>query len=112
MVHDKHIRSRLTMLSACFLKKLRLLDNYECYSLPNPCGIVAFKHRHLPSESLAETLSETFDIAVRGGLHCAPLMHEALGTLDGGLVRVSFSHYNSIKEIDRLIFALNELAFL
>jgi selenocysteine lyase/cysteine desulfurase len=39
-------------------------------------------------------------------------MHEALGTLDGGLIRVSFSHYNSEKEIDTLIFALKELTHL
>jgi selenocysteine lyase/cysteine desulfurase len=37
-------------------------------------------------------------------------MHEALGTLDGGLVRVSFSHFNSEKEIDKLILALKEIA--
>ena len=43
---------------------------------------------------------------MRGGLHCAPLMHEALGTLDGGLVRVSLSQFNCKSEIDELIAAL------
>lgn len=108
-VHDRQIRSRLTMLTACFLKKLRLLENYECYSLPNPCGIVAFKHNRLPSEHIADLLSNTFHIAVRGGLHCAPLMHEALGSLDGGLVRVSFSHFNSEPEGDELLRALEKI---
>jgi len=46
---------------------------------------------------------------VRGGLHCAPLMHEALGTLDDGLIRISFSSFNSEREIDLLIAALYDL---
>ncbi|MBQ4268121.1 MAG: aminotransferase class V-fold PLP-dependent enzyme, partial [Clostridia bacterium] len=78
------------------------------YSRPNPCGITAFAHRNLPSEQVAERLSTEFDIAVRGGLHCAPKMHEALGSLDDGLVRVSFSHFNSETEIDVLLTALKK----
>ena len=80
------------------------------YSIPNPCGIVALQHKSLPSEHIADILSTRYGIAVRGGLHCAPLMHEALGTLDGGLVRVSFSHFNSEREIDKLLTALQEIA--
>ena len=70
---------------------------------------MALRHHRLQSEVIAEELSSKYNIAVRGGLHCAPLIHEALGTLDGGLVRISFSHYNDEKEIDKLIFALKEL---
>ena len=110
--HQQEIEEKLYSLTEYLIQWLSTRTDYVAYSQPNPCGIVAFQHRSLQSEVLAEQLSVKYDIAVRGGLHCAPLMHEALGTLDGGLVRVSFSHYNSIKEIDRLIFALNELAFL
>ena len=110
--HQQEIEEKLYSLTEHLIQWLSTRTDYVTYSQPNPCGIVAFRHRSLQSELLAEQLSVKYDIAVRGGLHCAPLMHEALGTLDGGLVRVSFSHYNSIKEIDRLIFALNELAFL
>jgi selenocysteine lyase/cysteine desulfurase len=86
------------------------LRAYTVYSIPNPCGIVAFEHKNLQSEYLADILSARYGIAVRGGLHCAPLMHEALGTLDGGLVRVSFSHFNAEREIDKLLTALQEIA--
>lgn len=109
-LHLAQTQSRLLMLTAYFLKGLIPLRGYVVYSVPNPCGIVAFKHQKLQSEYLADILSARYGIAVRGGLHCAPLMHEALGTLDGGLVRVSFSHFNSEKEIDRLIAALKEIA--
>lgn len=108
--HGKRIQSRLLMLSAYFLNGLRDLEKYKIYSKANSCGIVAFAHPQIPSEQLANALSIKYDIAVRGGLHCAPLMHEGLGTLDDGLVRVSFSHFNSEREIDVLLQALKELA--
>lgn len=109
-LHLAQTQSRLLMLTAYFLKGLIASGIYAVYSIPNPCGIVAFKHKTLQSEYLADVLSTRYGIAVRGGLHCAPLMHEALGTLDGGLVRVSFSHFNSEKEIDKLLAALKEIA--
>ena len=108
--HVKQVQSRLLMLTSYFLSGLRALKKYKIYSKANPCGIVAFAHPTLPSEHLASVLSIKYDIAVRGGLHCAPLMHEALGTIDNGLVRASFSHFNSEKEIDKLLQALNELS--
>ena len=107
--HQKEIENRLLALTKYLLQGLSLLPNYTAYSLPNPCGIVAFQHRILQSESIAELLSTRHSIAVRGGLHCAPLMHEALGTLDGGLVRASLSHYNNEREIDRLLSALKDI---
>ena len=107
--HVKQIQSRLLMLSAYFLNGLRDLKKYKIYSKANPCGIVAFAHPSMPSEHLASVLSMKYDIAVRGGLHCAPLMHEALGTMDNGLVRASFSHFNSEREIDKLLEALKVL---
>jgi len=107
--HLSTIQNRLRALTEYLLRGLRRLEHYQTYSIANDCGIVAIKHAFLQSEFIADCLSSVYDIAVRGGLHCAPLMHEALGTLDDGLVRVSFSHYNTEKEIDTLLFALQDL---
>ena len=109
ITHEKQIQSRMLMLTAYFLNKLSALHAYTIFSKVNPCGIVAFSHHVLPSEYIADTLSSTYNIAVRGGLHCAPLMHKALDSLDGGLVRVSFSYFNSEREIDSLIEALEKI---
>lgn len=106
----KHIQSRLLMLTAYCIRAVESLRDYEIFSEPNPCGIVAFRHAVYPSESVAERLSEVYDIAVRGGYHCAPEMHRALGTDEDGLVRVSFSHFNSEREIDVLRYALQKIA--
>lgn len=103
------IQTRLTELTSYCLKNIAKLKNYRAYSRANPCGIVAFKHISLQSEYVSSLLSSEYDIATRGGLHCAPLIHEALGTLDDGLVRASFSHFNTPTEIDRLIDALAKI---
>ena len=49
-------------------------------------------------------------ISIRPGAHCAPLMHEALGTVGQGAVRFSFSHYNTEEEVDTAIRAIQELS--
>lgn len=108
-VQGNRIAKRNGELTEYFLNALHKTTDYEAYSQPNPCGIVAFGHKRLQSEYVADILSTKYSIAVRGGLHCAPLMHEALGTLDNGLVRASFSHFNSEREIDRLLTALKEI---
>ena len=108
-LRQSDIEQKLYSLTDYFLQRLKSFPTYTPYSLPNPCGIVSFAHKRLQSEMIAEILSSKHNIAIRGGLHCAPLAHKALGTFDGGLSRVSFSHYNSEKEIDALIFALSEI---
>ncbi len=108
-IHFKQTQSRSHMLTAHFLKGLEKLPAYSAFSKPNPCGIVAFRHARFQSEQIASLLSNKYDIAVRGGLHCAPLIHEALGSLDDGLVRASFSHFNSEREIEKLLTSLEEI---
>lgn len=89
--------------------EIQKLPRFRVYSKPNPCGIVSFAHENMPSEEVATLLSEKYDIAVRGGLHCAALAHEALGTAPAGLVRASFSPYQSLREGAALIRALHRL---
>jgi cysteine desulfurase family protein len=59
----------------------------------------------------AAVLDETFDIALRPGLHCAPYAHRAMGTFSGGgTVRISPGPFNTDQDIDRLLDALRRLA--
>ena len=70
-------------------------------------GIAAFNIDNVPSEIVARYLAEE-GICVRGGLHCAPLTHSGLGTINGGAVRASVSIFNSHYDIDRLYRALKK----
>ena len=62
------------------------------------------------SGAVADELSECYDIATRAGAHCAPRMHEALGTVEQGAVRFSFSWFTTEEEVDAAIQAVTEIA--
>ena len=75
--------------------------------------VVSFNIGGHDSESVAEMLDRRFNIAVRAGLHCAPLAHKAYGTTGQGTVRAVVSAYtrpaqieyflNSVKKITKLL---------
>lgn len=64
-------------------------------------GIVLFNLNGLKSGDCAAALGES--IIVRAGYHCAPLAHKALGTDNGGAVRVSFGYFNTKNDVKRLV---------
>jgi cysteine desulfurase family protein len=74
------------------------------------CGIVALNLDGRGSAEISELLAVDHGIATRSGAHCAPLMHRALGTVEQGVVRFSFSHFNTTAEIDSGIEALRMIA--
>ena len=76
----------------------------------NRCAIVSLNVRDYDSGEVSDALSDQYGIATRPGAHCAPLMHQALGTVEQGAVRFSFSHYNTMEEIKIAVSALRELA--
>ena len=83
---------------------------YGDFSSRNRCAIVSLNIRDYDSGQVSNALSEHYGIATRPGAHCAPLMHKALGTVEQGAVRFSFSHYNTKEEIEIAVTALRELA--
>ena len=72
-------------------------------------GVVSFNIGSMPSTDVADALNSR-GIAVRAGLHCAPLAHEHYGTLEQGAVRVSLGAFNTEAEIDNLLNALRKIA--
>ena len=55
-------------------------------------------------------LEDEFGIVTRAGIHCAPLMHEYFGTKTQGMVRFSFSYYNTEEEVMAAADAVKEIA--
>lgn len=74
------------------------------------CAIVTLNIGDYDSSEVSDELLTEYGISTRPGGHCAPLMHEALGTVEQGAVRFSFSHYNTEEEVDKAILAIRELA--
>ena len=61
--------------------------------------------------SVGDILSCEYDICVRTGYHCAPLIHDFIDSKKyGGTVRISMGYFNTYEEIDQLIDALKEIA--
>lgn len=106
------ITEREEALTRHFFDGVRETRNITVYGdlSRDHAAIIALNIGNLDSGEVADTLFEEYGIAVRAGAHCAPRMHEALGTKDQGAVRFSFSYFNTEEEIDRAIQAVNRIA--
>lgn len=92
------------------LRGLKSIGGVKVYSESNKSGIVAFNVGEKDSNAVADRLWEKFAIAVRGGLHCAPLMHRYLKTEKQGAVRASVSCVTTKQECFALLNAVEYLA--
>ena len=70
--------------------------------------LVSFNVKGYSSDEIGNLLSKE-GIAVRSGLHCAPLAHGTIGTIERGTVRVSPSIYNTEEDVEKLIFIIKRL---
>ncbi len=89
------------------LPKIRLLPtDLSAPRLP----LIACALDGLSSQDAGAILDGDFDIAVRAGLHCAPLVHQDLSTLTSGAIRFSPGPFTTEEEIDRAIEAMTMIA--
>lgn len=108
-----HIREKEQLLMRMFYEGVKDIPGVKIYgdfSSYNRCPIVTLNIRDYDSSEVSDELLMTYDISTRPGGHCAPLMHEALGTVEQGSVRFSFSHFNTEEEIAVAVKAVRELA--
>ena len=83
---------------------------YGDFTRPRRGAIVTLNVGDMGSGEVSDILSEEYGIATRPGAHCAPRMHQALGTVEQGAVRFSFSWYNTEEEVDAAVRAVAEIA--
>lgn len=95
-----------------FYNSLKHLSNIEFYGNFNSpkTATVALNFKGVSSSDIAEELFENYNIAIRAGSHCAPLMHEHFGTVEQGIVRFSFSSMTTEDEIDYAIDAITKIS--
>ncbi|MBQ8443930.1 MAG: aminotransferase class V-fold PLP-dependent enzyme [Clostridia bacterium] len=106
----KEINGKIDDLATYLIYELTKLD-IPLYTHPeNPYGVVSFNIKNIDSNEVANILNSKYGICVRGGYHCAPLKHKALGTLEQGAVRVSLSYFNNFTEIQKLLYAIKHIA--
>ena len=99
-------------LNNYFNEELKKIKNVRIYGLPDinlRVGITSIIIDGYSSGEISDYLNEEYEIITRSGGHCAPLLHKAMGTADTGLVRFSFSHNNTIDEVETALKAIKNL---
>ena len=105
-------RGRLTVLTDYCLNRLRAIDGITLYHAEPGIQRVPVISLNVdgfyPSEVCA-ILDDEFSIMTRAGLHCAPLIHESLGTMPQGTLRVSLGAGSTRQDVDALTEALTSI---
>lgn len=99
-------------LAQRFVEGIRDLQGITLYGdlgAPLRTPVVALNLRDYDSAEVADELAERFGIATRAGAHCAPEVHRSFGTVEQGMVRLSFSHFNTVCDVDAAISAIRIL---
>lgn len=99
----ENIERREQRLAQRLMVQLRAEPRLEVFASPDPAcqtAVLSVRCRDMDSELLAQKLAR-YGIAVRAGLHCAPVAHRTAGTLETGTVRLSLSPFNTDAEIAR-----------
>ena len=109
----KNIHAKEISLARRFVNGISDISDLKLYGdidAPLRTPIISLNIGSMSSASVSDILWEDYEICVRAGAHCAPLMHKTFGTEKQGAVRFSFSCFNTEAEIDTAIRAMHEIA--
>lgn len=103
-IEDKERRMMKRLASG--LKEIEGVTVY--YDRINHCGPLSITAEDIPSEEMCRRLADK-GFCLRGGLHCSPLAHRSVGTIEEGTVRISLSYFNNTREIDLLTAEIRKI---
>ncbi len=95
------------------LERLEEVPNIKIYGPKDAskrASVITINIGNMDSDEITFLLDSEYNIATRSGIHCAPLAHKTLGTLEQGAVRFSLGHFNTKEDIDKAIEALKEIS--
>jgi len=88
------------------LTEIKGIQVYGPGNFSHQAPVISLNLNGLDSSEAAYLLDHQYDIAVRPGIHCSPLAHETIGTLEQGTVRFSIGFFNTNHDVDRALDAL------
>ncbi|WP_319200368.1 aminotransferase class V-fold PLP-dependent enzyme [uncultured Ilyobacter sp.] len=108
----ENIRKHEDEITEVFIKGVKGIEGVRVYGpeTGKRTPVVALNIGDIDPAELSALLDEEYDIAVRPGMHCAPLAHRSIGTYETGAVRFSFGYFNTAKEVSEAIEAIKEIA--
>lgn len=108
--HGEENAKKLTGMFIYTLSEMTKISGVQLYTKKEYGGpIIAFNVRGMTSAEAGNILSDEYDICVRCGLHCAPLIHKHYGTIKDGMIRVALGVDNTIDELNFFLQAVSEL---
>lgn len=108
-----NIREHEENLCEYMLEKLKEVPNILIYGPKDAkkrAAVISINIGNMDSGEVTYLLDNKYDIATRSGIHCSPLAHKTLGTLEQGSVRFSLGIFNTKNEIDIAVEALKEIS--
>ncbi len=107
MAQEQRMRQQL-------LEGLAAIDAVRLLTPADPAlpgvGVVSFTLGDMDSSAVGDYLEQRYMIACRPGLHCAPLVHRAMGTAQNGAIRFSIGAFTTEREIQRAVSAVAAMA--
>ena len=91
------------------LKEIPSIRIYGTQDVSRSVAPVSFTVEGAEPQEVSLILDQSFDIASRAGLHCAPLMHRELKTFPQGTIRLSPGYFNTAGEIQTAVRAIREI---
>lgn len=104
--HEKELTNYLIQE----LKKIKTVQLFLPEDTDNIFGMISFGINNYSSDDVGSILDDEYNICVRTGYHCAPLIHDFIGSLEyNGTIRISLNYFNTKNDIDLLVNALKSL---
>lgn len=107
------IREHEEELAQYFIDEVVKIPKVVLYgpkSAKERAAVITLNIGEVDSGEVTFLLNSQYDIATRSGIHCAPLAHKTIGTLEQGAVRFSFGYFNTKEEVQKAIEALKEIS--
>ncbi|GMG98081.1 aminotransferase class V-fold PLP-dependent enzyme [Tepidimicrobium xylanilyticum] len=107
------IRKHEEELTMHFIEEITKINNVKVYgplNVEEQGAVVSINIGNQDSSEISYILDQSYNIEVRPGIHCAPIAHETMGTLEQGTVRFSFGPFNTHEEIELGIKAIREIS--
>ncbi|KKO19181.1 MAG: cysteine desulfurase [Candidatus Brocadia sp.] len=104
--HEQHLTNKIIQA----IQHDQRFVLYGTTDITKKVGILSMNVKGFKPQEIGAILDQSFQIAVRPGLHCAPFAHQMIGTFPDGAVRISPGCFNTEDDIDQLITALMKIA--
>jgi cysteine desulfurase / selenocysteine lyase len=107
------IHAHESALTRRLLQGLSVVSGLTIYGpadIERQVGVVSIRLDHWEPMDVGVALDQDYDIAVRTGLHCAPVAHRTIGTFPTGTIRLAPGYFTTFEDVDRVIAALDFLA--